>query len=75
MPAVLKALLEQQQGAGDADGDGVIDEWLADAVEWDGYVKRDKEAAGLLMHLLKTGGWCSGQRGWLASHDVQQTCF
>ncbi|WIA28309.1 hypothetical protein OEZ86_010860 [Tetradesmus obliquus] len=37
------------------DLDSVFDEWLQQAAEWDGYSKRDKEAAPLLVQLLKTG--------------------
>lgn len=56
LAATLRALLDQQQPrGGDAEGNSVFDGWLADAVQWDGHRKRDKEAAGLLLHLLKTG--------------------
>uniref|UniRef100_A0A383VNT4 RING-type domain-containing protein n=1 Tax=Tetradesmus obliquus TaxID=3088 RepID=A0A383VNT4_TETOB len=48
--ATLRELLQQQ--GGDV---SVFDEWLQQAAEWDGYSKRDKEAAPLLVHLLKTG--------------------
>ncbi|WIA08232.1 hypothetical protein OEZ85_007678 [Tetradesmus obliquus] len=48
--ATLRELLQQQ--GGDV---SVFDEWLQQAGEWDGYYKREKEAAPLLVHLLKTG--------------------
>jgi hypothetical protein len=50
LSASLLALL--QQHGGDA---SCFDEWLAHAAEWDSYVKRDKEAGSLLLHLLRTG--------------------
>jgi hypothetical protein len=51
------ALLQQQQGGG---ASTFFYDWLGLAAEWDSYVKRDKEAGSLLLHLLKTGGcWCS----------------
>jgi hypothetical protein len=46
----LHALLQQQ----DADT-SFIEEWLFVAREWDSHAKRDKEAGGLLLKLLKTG--------------------
>ncbi|WIA10185.1 hypothetical protein OEZ85_010388 [Tetradesmus obliquus] len=51
LSATLLALLQQQPG-GDA---SCFEEWLGCAAEWDAYVKREKEAGSLLLHLLKTG--------------------
>jgi hypothetical protein len=54
LSAGLLALLQQQ--GGDA---SCFDDWIDLAAEWDSYVKRDKEAGSLLLHLLKTGkGLC-----------------
>eukprot|EP00775_Hariotina_reticulata_P009723 gene9723-9882_t len=52
MPLVttLHALLQQQ-----GEDTSAIQDWLAVAREWDGHFKRDKEAGGLLLRLLKTG--------------------
>jgi hypothetical protein len=50
--ATLRELLQQQGGDSSA-----FDAWLQQAAEWEGYYKRDKEAAPLLVHLLKTGVW------------------
>jgi hypothetical protein len=64
LSASLLALLQQQ--GGDA---SCFDEWMGLAAEWDLYVKRDKEAGSLLLHLLKTSGECSA-----AASSVRVSC-